>query len=112
MGLEGHQGDQVSLYYSPRHSDRMRRSQFCPASFHDDIPSSHSLAFFLLQQSWENHAEIWTLFYMGREDGFMIEGRSVPFSLQGNEALRNRKASSSKVCRHLLDMGDLGLRAA
>lgn len=36
------------------------------------------------------------LLYMGREDGFMIEGRSVSFSLQGNEALRNRKASSSK----------------
>lgn len=109
MGLEGHQRDQLSLYYSQRNSDRMRHSQFCPASFHADISSFHSPAFFLVQQPWENHAETWTLIDTGREGGFMMEGRSVS-SLQDNEALRNGKASSSKVCRRLLDIGDLNTR--
>lgn len=39
----------------------------------------------------------------------MTEGRSVSF-LQGKEALGNRKARSSKACRHLLNMADLHLR--
>lgn len=40
----------------------------------------------------------------------MIEGRTMSYSLQGNEALQNREESFSKACRHLLDMEDLGLR--
>lgn len=110
MGLEGHQGDQLRLYYSPRNSDRMRHSQFCPASFSDDFSSFHSLVFLFLQLSWENHAETWSILFMGWEDGFMIEGRTMSYSLQGNEALQNREESFSKACRHLLDMEDLGLR--